>query len=121
MKKILTLITLFALALPCMAKNAELTGILRKADDTFSPFKLEIDGKTETIFLRGDVLKDMPVDKPVYVTGKIETQMIVQGAMLSRSVDPHWQIFMRVEKWAKIKKPFERPKKSELKSKKQKH
>ena len=105
-----TLLALLALVLPSVADESELTGTLKKAVKTFSPYVLELDGVTGTIHLRGEVLKDVPEGTRIHVSGAIRTELVgIAGGTSLSSFPAQWHMFMDVTKCTPIKKPFERP------------
>jgi type II secretory pathway component GspD/PulD (secretin) len=99
----------------------ELSGVLRKDITALSPYRLELDGAaalvnlrgvTESIYLRGDDLKDVPDGTRIRVKGKIKSILLDSSVVSRESPFPtHWHIFMVVEGWTKISKPFEKTEK----------
>jgi len=100
MKKIISQgVTFFSLlALTCMAGESELTGVLNKTVKVHSPYKLELDGATGSLYLRGDLLKDIPEETRIWVKGEIMTELYDSSVIEGNSVWPiHWQIFMEMK------------------------
>jgi len=109
---------ILALALPCMAGQSELTGVLKRTVKAHSPYKLELDGATGSFYLRGDILKNVPDGTRIWVKGEIKTELYDSSVIEGISAWPtHWQIFMVVQEQKKISKRFDRPKDKKLQNK----
>jgi len=89
---------------------SELTGIFRNPKNLYQLELIGPHGGTRRIHLRGDMLKDVPEGTRIWVQGKIQTRLLnATKSEASVQWTRHWRIFMIVEEYRKISKPFERP------------
>jgi hypothetical protein len=86
---------------------SELSGVLRRTVKAHSPYKVEMDGRTGSFYLRGDALKNIPEGTRIWVWGKIQSQLFTPKGTSSWPI--HWQVFMNVEKVKTISSPFDSP------------
>jgi len=101
---------LFDLDLPLKGRESVLTGVLGKTPKAHSPHKLELDGRTGSFYLRGDILENVPEGIRIWVKGEIKSELYDSSTIEGISVWPtHWMIFMDVKEYKKIKKAFEKP------------
>ena len=94
-----------------MAVESELTGVVQKTVKALSPYMLELDGATDSLYLRGEVLQDIPDNTRIWAKGTIQTLLFdnrndPSPAMMRRQ----WHIYMNVTECKRIATPFQRPK-----------
>ena len=93
-------------------ERSDLSGILKESVKGLSPYVLELDGMTGQMWLRGDVLKDIPANTRVWVRGVIRSEKYdpkPKGGMTAFPVQ--WHVYMDVFECTKISSPFEEPRK----------
>jgi len=116
-KLFLMIAALLVLDSPSMAQEPDLTGVLKKAVKALSPYRLELDGATGSIYLRGEVLKDIPAGTRIWVKGPILTSLHDNRKDPTPAMPIQWHIYMDVKACKRIKAPFERPKAVRLQKK----
>ena len=116
-KSFLTIAVLLVLASPGIAKEPDLTGVLRKTVKALSPYRLELDGATGSLYLRGEILKDIPDGTRIWVKGTIQTSLYDNRNDPTPAMPMQWHIYMDVKQCQRIKKRFERPRERRLQNK----
>jgi len=86
---------------------SELSGVLKKTVKAHSPYKIELDGRTTSFYLRGDVLKNVPEGTRIRVWGRIRSRLFKPEEVSPWPI--HWQIFMNVEQVKTISSYFDLP------------
>jgi hypothetical protein len=90
--------------------RSRLSGILRKNVKALSPYKLELDGLSGTMWLRGDVLEKMPDGARIWVRGLIKSEKFDPGPEHGPTPFPiQWHIFMDVIECREVSSAFEEP------------
>lgn len=95
---------------PLSVRNGdELTGVFKNNVKGLSPYLLKIDGGN-SIYLRGDILKNVPDGIRIWLSGEIHSVFYDNSSDPRLAMMPlQWHVFMDVKKYRKISKPFEQP------------
>jgi len=94
-----------------MRKGDELTGLFRRSMKDLSPYMLDIDGG-QSIALRGDILEDIPDGTRIWISGELHSFFYDNSSDPTPALASQWHIFMNVEMYEEITKPYEIPKRN---------
>lgn len=100
-----------AMVVPCFAETnslQEATGMITMAKP---PYRFTLDGTTTSIQLEGNLPSRIPIKTRLWVKGRIKTEFKAATPNDGRAAcwPDHWRIYMDVEKYHLISKPFEKP------------
>lgn len=87
-----------------ISNKSTLSGILKKTVNSFSPYMLLLDGSTENVYLRGEILKVIPEGQRVLVKGLLRSELNLLSQ--DKPSPSGWHIFMDVDNYKIISEPF---------------
>ena len=88
-------------------QGEQLTGLFKKNLKSNSPYRLELIGGA-FLNLRGKILENLKEDTMIWVTGQIHTQLY-KSSSPEAAMPTQWDVWMEVENFKEISKPFEIP------------
>jgi hypothetical protein len=89
-------------------RRDELTGIFKNNVKSLSPYLLNLPGGS-SIGLHGDILKSIPDGTRIWIRGEIHSRFYSSNDPNSAMAPRVWHIFMDVETYEKIDKPYGLP------------
>lgn len=92
-------------------KGDELTGVFKRNVKGLSPYRLSVDGGG-SINLRGKMLETVPDGTRIWVSGRIRSIFYDNSSDPTPAMPSQWHIFIHVERYERISKPYERPKRN---------
>jgi len=85
--------------------------LFRRSMKDLSPYMLDIDGG-QSIALRGDILEDIPDGTRIWISGELHSFFYDNSSDPTPALASQWHIFMNVEMYEEITKPYEIPKRN---------